>query len=89
MEPLIALLADLLNPAGGAAFEFGVILVFPGSGHILESPDLLKPAELFLSRLGEEFAPATFSDEAVDLGYQRFGNDNMGSPGAHLSPTSC
>ncbi len=35
VEPLVTLLAELLDPGRGAALEFGMILVFPGSGDIL------------------------------------------------------
>ena len=91
--PLITLFAKMLHPAGGAALEFGVILVFPGSGEILQSRDLLKAAQLFLCGLSKKLTAAAFADQAIDLGYQHFGNDDMGSSRAHykshLRLTTC
>ena len=87
MKVAVAFPAKFFDPARRAHLQFRMIFIFPGSGNVLESADLLKPAKFFFSRLRQKLAASALADQSVDLADQRFRNDDVGSPSADFSHT--
>jgi len=83
VQPLFAFIAEFLHPPSGSAFEFRVVLILPSRSHTLQRLDLLKPAKLLFSSLGEKLAASALANQSVNLAHERFGDDDVCASIAH------
>src|ERR1039457_1502910 len=83
-EARVVLLAQLLGPFRGPLLEFGMVLVFPGTGGGFQGFDLAQAHQLLFRRLGEKSAAPPLADESVDLDSQLVGDDDVGAFDVHI-----
>jgi hypothetical protein len=65
-----------------------VVLILPGAGGGLERLALAASLNLLASYFGEERTPPALADQAVNAGHDILGENNVGSPGQCLYPTT-
>src|ERR1035441_1908888 len=82
-EACVVLLAQLLDPFRGSLLEFGMVLVFPGTGGGFQGFDLAQTHQFLFRRLGQKSAAPALADQGVDLDSQLVGNDDMGTLDVH------
>src|ERR1035438_5442526 len=82
-EACVVLLAQLLDPFRGSLLEFGMVLVFPGTGGGFQGFDLAQTHQFLFRRLGQKSAAPALADQGVDLDSQLVGDDDMGTLDVH------
>src|SRR6516225_10070024 len=71
------------------SFELRMVLVLPAAGRTFQCFDLLQAPKLLLRRLGKKLTSAAFTNQAIDLAYERFRNHDVSASSTHLSPIQC
>jgi hypothetical protein len=89
MEPSFTFLAELSDPMSSPSFELRMVLVLPAAGRTFQCFDLLQAPKLLLRRLAKKLTSAAFTDQAIDLAYERFRNHDVSASSTHSSPIQC